>query len=166
MDRFYAESVNFRSAQDSFEIAELYHFAEIAYTICSTYLRICLETFAVIALSIKLIVLRFVVTTSFSCHYLAHLRMPPPDLPRNQDCHELWIKKRRRQLREQQSTGAGASSTANSTAAAGTGSQPPSVAPPPPDESSKASTASDNGSATAMVIAEKMNEDSTSSLQG
>jgi hypothetical protein len=27
--------------------------------------------------------------------------MPPPELPRFQDCHELWSKKRRRQQREQ-----------------------------------------------------------------
>ena len=27
-------------------------------------------------------------------------RMPPPELPKNQDCHELWSKKRRRQMRE------------------------------------------------------------------
>ncbi len=29
------------------------------------------------------------------------LRMPPPQLPTYQDCHELWSKKRRRQMREQ-----------------------------------------------------------------
>lgn len=29
-------------------------------------------------------------------------RMPPPELPTWQDCHELWSKKRRRQLKEQQ----------------------------------------------------------------
>ena len=28
-------------------------------------------------------------------------KMPPPDLPTWQDCHELWSKKRRRQMREQ-----------------------------------------------------------------
>jgi len=28
--------------------------------------------------------------------------MPPPKLPINQDCHELWSKKRRRLQREQQ----------------------------------------------------------------
>jgi len=28
-------------------------------------------------------------------------KMPPPDLPTWQDCHELWSKKRRRQLKEQ-----------------------------------------------------------------
>jgi hypothetical protein len=28
-------------------------------------------------------------------------RMPPPQLPMYQDCHELWSKKRRRQMREQ-----------------------------------------------------------------
>lgn len=28
--------------------------------------------------------------------------MAVPKLPLNQDCHELWSKKRRRQLREQQ----------------------------------------------------------------
>lgn len=32
-------------------------------------------------------------------------RMPPPDLPITQDCHELWSKKRRRQIREQQEAG-------------------------------------------------------------
>jgi len=29
-------------------------------------------------------------------------RMPTPQLPTWQDCHELWSKKRRRQMREQQ----------------------------------------------------------------
>ena len=29
-------------------------------------------------------------------------RMPPPELPTWQDCHEMWSKKRRRQLKEQQ----------------------------------------------------------------
>ncbi|XP_071446876.1 cyclin-dependent kinase 12 isoform X2 [Hetaerina americana] len=29
-------------------------------------------------------------------------KMPPPELPTWQDCHELWSKKRRRQMREQQ----------------------------------------------------------------
>ncbi|XP_063232565.1 cyclin-dependent kinase 12 isoform X2 [Bacillus rossius redtenbacheri] len=29
-------------------------------------------------------------------------KMPPPELPTWQDCHELWTKKRRRQLKEQQ----------------------------------------------------------------
>jgi hypothetical protein len=29
-------------------------------------------------------------------------RLPPPDLPRTQDCHELTSKRRRRELREQQ----------------------------------------------------------------
>ena len=29
-------------------------------------------------------------------------RMPPPELPKYQDCHELWSKKRRRQQREQE----------------------------------------------------------------
>ena len=29
-------------------------------------------------------------------------RMPTPELPKYQDCHELWSKKRRRQQREQQ----------------------------------------------------------------
>ncbi len=28
--------------------------------------------------------------------------MPPPKLPINQDCHELWSKRRRRMQREQQ----------------------------------------------------------------
>lgn len=28
--------------------------------------------------------------------------MEPPPLPKNQDCHELWSKRRRRQLKEQQ----------------------------------------------------------------
>ncbi|XP_067649795.1 cyclin-dependent kinase 12-like isoform X2 [Haliotis asinina] len=28
--------------------------------------------------------------------------IPPPDLPRDQDCHELWCKTRKKQLREQQ----------------------------------------------------------------
>lgn len=28
--------------------------------------------------------------------------MPAPDLPKGQDCHELWSKKRRRQLRDMQ----------------------------------------------------------------
>ena len=27
-------------------------------------------------------------------------RMPVPELPTHQDCHELWSKKRRRQMRE------------------------------------------------------------------
>lgn len=30
------------------------------------------------------------------------LRMAVPKLPLNQDCHELWSKKRRRQMREQE----------------------------------------------------------------
>ena len=29
-------------------------------------------------------------------------RMPVPQLPTHQDCHELWSKKRRRQMREAQ----------------------------------------------------------------
>ncbi|CAB0037602.1 unnamed protein product [Trichogramma brassicae] len=33
--------------------------------------------------------------------------MPAPKLPTNQDCHELWSKKRRRQLREQQESSQG-----------------------------------------------------------
>lgn len=28
--------------------------------------------------------------------------MPPPELPKFQDCHELWSKKRRKQIRDQQ----------------------------------------------------------------
>lgn len=32
-------------------------------------------------------------------------RMEPPPLPRNQDCHELWSKRRKRQLKEQQQGG-------------------------------------------------------------
>ena len=35
-------------------------------------------------------------------HPLLPFRMPVPELPKNQDCHELWSKKRRRQMREQQ----------------------------------------------------------------
>jgi hypothetical protein len=34
-------------------------------------------------------------------HY--QFRLPPPQLPTWQDCHELWSKKRRRQQREQES---------------------------------------------------------------
>lgn len=34
-------------------------------------------------------------------------RMPPPQLPTWQDCHELWSKRRRRQLREQQEISGG-----------------------------------------------------------
>ncbi|KAJ1527103.1 hypothetical protein ONE63_008640 [Megalurothrips usitatus] len=32
-------------------------------------------------------------------------KMPPPDLPVTQDCHEMWSKKRRKQIREQQEGG-------------------------------------------------------------
>ena len=34
-------------------------------------------------------------------------RLPLPQLPTWQDCHELWSKKRRRQLREQQESNQG-----------------------------------------------------------
>lgn len=44
--------------------------------------------------------------------FLAWDRMEPPPLPRNQDCHEMWSKRRKRQIKEQmdlpQVTGASA----------------------------------------------------------
>ena len=50
-----------------------------------------------------------------------HSRMPTPDLPRYQDCHELWSKKRRRQQREQESLAAAARGGTGSNLAANTG---------------------------------------------
>ena len=38
--------------------------------------------------------------------FFSKFRMPPPELPKFQDCHELWSKKRRRQQREQQEVSA------------------------------------------------------------
>lgn len=41
----------------------------------------------------------------YKIHYNAlsrYIRMPAPQLPTWQDCHELWSKKRKRLLREQQ----------------------------------------------------------------
>lgn len=35
-----------------------------------------------------------------------YIRMPAPQLPTWQDCHELWSKKRKRLLREQQESAA------------------------------------------------------------
>ena len=41
--------------------------------------------------------------------------MPPPNLPKYQDCHELWSKKRRRQQREQQEVATAVTATTAST---------------------------------------------------
>lgn len=39
---------------------------------------------------------------NYNLYLFSLYRMPTPQLPTWQDCHELWSKKRRRQLREQQ----------------------------------------------------------------
>ena len=45
--------------------------------------------------------------------------MPPPELPKYQDCHELWSKKRRRQQREQEVLAAARGGAASSGGAIG-----------------------------------------------
>eukprot|EP00095_Tigriopus_kingsejongensis_P008467 maker-scaffold18_size714446-snap-gene-3.27 protein:Tk08467 transcript:maker-scaffold18_size714446-snap-gene-3.27-mRNA-1 annotation:"cyclin-dependent protein kinase-like protein" len=77
-------------------------------------------------------------------------KMPPPELPQNQDCHELWSKKRRRQQREQQAV---ASAQGSAATAAESG----------------ASAAAEGSSKTSSVSApnsEKLNEDSLPGLFG
>ncbi|XP_059478139.1 cyclin-dependent kinase 12 isoform X2 [Neocloeon triangulifer] len=51
---------------------------------------------------------RITAENALKCSWLVkydqqQMRLPPPQLPTWQDCHELWSKKRRRQLREQES---------------------------------------------------------------
>lgn len=41
------------------------------------------------------------------CACVCAYRMEPPPLPKYQDCHELWSKRRRRQLKEQQEASLG-----------------------------------------------------------
>ena len=48
-------------------------------------------------------------------------RMPPPELPKFQDCHELWSKKRRRQLRQQELQQASNSNSNSATGASNPG---------------------------------------------
>ena len=49
------------------------------------------------------------------------IRLPTPELPKYQDCHELWSKKRRRQQREQEVLAASARGGTGSNMATNTG---------------------------------------------
>ncbi|XP_055952206.1 cyclin-dependent kinase 12-like isoform X2 [Argiope bruennichi] len=51
---------------------------------------------------------RITAENSLKCQWLKDIhpeRMEPPNLPLNQDCHEMWSKRRRRQIREQEALG-------------------------------------------------------------
>ncbi|KAK7139446.1 hypothetical protein R3I93_016552 [Phoxinus phoxinus] len=65
-------------------------------------------------------------------------KMPPPDLPHWQDCHELWSKKRRRQRQSgvsEDTSVAKATRKEPAVASAGENSRPPPSPPPPPPPS-------------------------------
>lgn len=66
------------------------------------------------------------------CDWLANIdpdKMPPPELPTNQDCHELWSKKRRRQMREQLQGEGNPSTAPQGAATQGAGSPHPASGP-------------------------------------
>ncbi|XP_035226438.1 cyclin-dependent kinase 12-like isoform X2 [Stegodyphus dumicola] len=54
---------------------------------------------------------RITAENSLKCQWLKDIhpeKMEPPDLPHNQDCHEMWSKRRRRQMRLEQEAAAAA----------------------------------------------------------
>lgn len=91
-------------------------------------------------------------------------KMPPPELPQYQDCHELWSKKRRRQQREQLAA-ASTTNTNNTANNSSSSSQGPGGGGPlgtdsgPPDGSSAKNSVSAPSS-------EKLNEDSMPGVFG
>lgn len=66
---------------------------------------------------------RISATEALQCDWLVNVdpdKMPPPALPKFQDCHELWSKKRRREQREAQAAGPSTSVSAAGSNAAST----------------------------------------------
>ncbi|XP_077051091.1 uncharacterized protein cdk12 [Siphateles boraxobius] len=92
-------------------------------------------------------------------------KMPPPDLPHWQDCHELWSKKRRRQRQSGVSEDVPVAKVARKEpagASAGENSRPPPSPPPPPPPPSSANPTPANITATELeglgAAAEQLNQ--------
>merc|ERR1719367_1239718 len=67
---------------------------------------------------------RISASDALSCDWLRDVdpeKLPTPELPKYQDCHELWSKKRRRQQREQEVLAASSRGGTGSNMAANTG---------------------------------------------
>ncbi|XP_059084764.1 cyclin-dependent kinase 12-like isoform X2 [Tigriopus californicus] len=97
-------------------------------------------------------------------------KMPPPELPQYQDCHELWSKKRRRQQREQLAAATTSSTTNNTTAnTSSSSSQGPGGGGPSGTDSGPQGLNTDGSSAKNSVSApssDKLNEDSMPGVFG
>lgn len=108
--------------------------------------------------AISILMFSFRMSSEMDLCFIICYRMPPPELPQYQDCHELWSKKRRRQQREQLAA-ASTTNTNNTANNSSSSSQGPGGGGPlgtdsgPPDGSSAKNSVSAPSS-------EKLNEDS------